>query len=166
MPVAIQIAKHFKTSPSRILLPLSYVSIIGGTCTLIGTSTNLLVASLSEKAGLEPIGVFEFFGLGAILFVVGGLYTMLVPMRFLPPRSDTSSLTRKYRLSSFLTEVIVPSDSRLVGRTVLDARISEAFQLNVLEILRGKERIALDLRNTAIEADDQLIVRGEMENIV
>lgn len=166
MPVAIQIAKHFKTSPSRILLPLSYVSIIGGTCTLIGTSTNLLVASLSEKAGLEPIGVFEFFGLGAILFVIGGLYTVLVPMRFLPPRSDTSSLTNKYRLSSFLTEVIVPANSRLVGRTVLDARISEAFQLNVLEILRGKKRIALDLRNTAIEAHDQLIVRGEMENIV
>ena len=166
MPVAIQLAKHYDVSPSKILLPLSYISIIGGTCTLIGTSTNLLVASLAEEHGLEPIGVFEFFSLGAILFVVGAAYTLLVPMRFLPPRSDSSSLTRKYRLTAFLTEVIVPENSRLIGRTVLDARISEAFQLNVLEIVRGSSRIALDLRNTAIAAGDQLIVRGEMENII
>ena len=166
MPVAIQLAKHYEVSPSRILLPLSYVSIIGGTCTLIGTSTNLLVGSLAEQHGLAPIGIFEFFGLGAILFVIGAVYTVLVPMRHLPPRSDSSSLTHKYRLTAFLTEVFVPEGSRLIGQTVVDARISEAFQLNVLEILRGEERIALDLRNTAIEADDQLIVRGEMENIV
>ncbi len=166
MPVGIQLAKHFGVSPSKILLPLSYISIVGGTCTLIGTSTNLLVGSLAEENGLEPIGVFEFFGLGAILFGIGTVYTLLVPMRHLPPRSDSSSLTRKYRLTSFLTEVIVPEGSRLVGRTVVDARVSEAFQLNVLEILRGKSRIALDLRNTAIREGDQLIVRGEMENIV
>ena len=166
MPVAIQLAQHFRVSPSKLLLPMSYISIVGGTCTLIGTSTNLLVSSLATRYGLEPIGVFEFMGLGSVLFVIGAIYVFLVPMRYLPPRSVISSLTRKYRLTAFLTEVMVPDGSALIGQTVLDARISERFNLNVLEILRGEQRISVDLRNTQIESGDQLIVRGQMENII
>lgn len=167
LPVSMQLARHYEFSPSKILLPLSYVSIIGGTCTLIGTSTNLLVSGVAtEQFGMEPFGVFEFFGLGAILFVVGGVYTLTIPMKFLPPRADSSNLTQKYRLSNFLTELRVPEGSRIVGSTVVDAKIHEVFQLNVLEILRDKERIAQDLRNTKLLPGDVLIVRGEMEGIV
>lgn len=167
LPVSMQLARHYEFSPSKILLPLSYVSIIGGTCTLIGTSTNLLVSGVATaRFGMEPFGVFEFFGLGAVLFVVGGIYTLTIPMKFLPPRADSSNLTKKYRLSNFLTELRVPEGSRIVGSTVVDAKIHELFQLNVLEILRDKERIAQDLRNTKLRPDDVLIVRGEMEGIV
>lgn len=167
LPVSMQLARHYEFSPSKILLPLSYVSIIGGTCTLIGTSTNLLVSGVATaRFGMEPFGVFEFFGLGAVLFVVGGIYTLTIPMKFLPPRADSSNLTKKYRLSNFLTELRVPEGSRIVGSTVVDAKIHEVFQLNVLEILRDKERIAQDLRNTKLQPDDVLIVRGEMEGIV
>lgn len=166
MPVGIQIAKHYGVSPSRILLPLSYLSIIGGTCTLIGTSTNLLVSSMSEDAGHGAFGVFEFLGLGLVLLVVGGLYVVLVPMRFLKPRATTSKLTDKYRLSAFLTEVKVPAGSPLVGRTVLETQVNRRFRLTVLEILRGDERIAVELRSRPIEADDTLILRGRFEDIV
>ena len=166
MPVGIQIAKHYDVSSSRILLPLSYLSIIGGTCTLIGTSTNLLVSSRSEESGYGAFSMFEFLGLGLILLAVGFTYIVLVPMRFLKPRAATSDLTAKYQLSSFLTEVQVPDGSQLIGRSVLDAHINERFRLTVLEILRGGERIAVDLRARPIQADDLLIVEGRMEDIV
>ena len=166
IPVAMQLARHYEMSPSKMLLPLSYVSIIGGTCTLIGTSTNLLVSALAEGYGLEPFSVFEFFSLGVILFFVGSTYVLLVPMRYLPDRADAEDLTRKYRLTEYLTEVQIPDGSRLAGQTVVDEKLSERFQLTVLEVVRGSQRIAQDLRNTRLQAGDLLIVRGEMENIL
>lgn len=166
MPVGIQLAQHYGISPSRVLLPLSYLSIIGGTCTLIGTSTNLLISSLAERAGVGAFGMFEFLSLGAILFIVGSVYTLTVPMRFLPERSDSSSLTTKYQLTTFLTEVQVPESSRLAGKTVVEERISERFSLTVLEVLRGSSRIASELRNTPLMPGDQLIIRGDMQNIL
>ncbi len=166
MPVGIQIAKHYDVSPSRILLPLSYLSIIGGTCTLIGTSTNLLVSSRSEESGYGAFSMFEFLGLGLILLVVGLIYIVLVPMRFLKPRAATSDLTAKYQLSSFLTEVQVPEGSQLIGSNVVEARINERFRLTVLEILRDGERIAVELRARPIQGGDLLIVEGRMEDIV
>lgn len=166
MPMAMLIAKHFRSSPSRLLIPLSYVAILGGTCTLIGTSTNLLVSSLAAEAGAAPFSVFELAVVGVPLFLVGLVYVSLVPMRWLPQRSDPESLTGKYRMSEFLTEVKVPEGSPLAGRTVLEEGLSQRFQLNVLEILRGQERIATDIRSTPIEADDVLIVRGAMDDIV
>ena len=166
MPVGIQIAKHYDVSPSRILLPLSYLSIIGGTCTLIGTSTNLLVSSRSEESGYGAFSMFEFLGLGLILLVVGLAYIVLVPMRFLKPRTATSSLTAKYQLSSFLTEIQVPEGSSLIGSNVVEARINERFRLTVLEILRDGERIAVELRARPIQGGDLLIVEGRMEDIV
>ena len=166
MPVGIQIAKHYDVSPSRILLPLSYLSIIGGTCTLIGTSTNLLVSSRSEESGYGAFSMFEFLGLGLILLAVGFTYIVLVPMRFLKPRAATSDLTAKYQLSSFLTEVQVPEESQLIGSNVVEARINERFRLTVLEILRGGERIAVELRARPIQGGDLLIVEGRMEDIV
>lgn len=166
MPVGIQIAKHYGVSPSRILLPLSYLSIIGGTCTLIGTSTNLLVSSMSEEAGYGAIGVFEFLGLGLVLLVVGGLYVVLVPMRLLESRAGRTGLTEKYGLTSFLTEVKVPEGSALIGRTVLDAQVNRRFRLTVLEILRGEDRIVVELRSRPVVAGDTLILRGRFADIV
>ena len=166
MPVAIQLARHYKFSPSKLLLPLSYTAIFGGTMTLLGTSTNLLVSSLSAQRGAGAFSVFEFLFLGLILFGVGLIYNILVPMRLLPSRVIPTNLTRGYHLSAFLTEVRIPEGSRLVGRTVVEEQISERHQINVLEIIRGKAKIPSDLRNTTLEADDLLLVRGAMENIL
>jgi len=166
MPVAIQLAKHYGFSPSKLLLPLSYTAIFGGTMTLLGTSTNLLVSSLSAERGAGAFSVFEFMLLGIVLFGVGLLYNILVPMRFLPSRVIPTNLTRGYNLSAFLTEVKIPSGSRLVGRTVVEEKISERHQINVLEIIRGKSKIPSQLRNTPLEAEDLLLVRGAMEDIL
>ncbi len=166
MPVAIQLARHYKFSPSKLLLPLSYTAIFGGTMTLLGTSTNLLVSSLSAQRGAGVFSVFEFLSLGLVLFGVGMIYNALVPMRLLPSRVIPTNLTRGYHLSGFLTEIKIPAGSRLVGRTVVEEQISERHQINVLEIIRGKSKIPSDLRNTRLDGDDLLLVRGAMENIL
>ncbi len=166
MPVAIQLARHFRFSPSKILLPLSFTAIFGGTCLLIGTSTNLLVSALAEDSPVGEFSMFEFVYLGGVFLVVGLVYNIFVVMRFIPSRSIISSLTRKYHLRGFLTELRVSPGSRLVGRTVVQEQVSERFEMNVLEILRGKRKIYQDIRNTPLEVDDVLLVRGEMEDIV
>jgi di/tricarboxylate transporter len=165
MPVGIQLAKHYGKSSSRILLPLSYISIVGGTCTLIGTSTNLLVSALSEQHGYGALGMFEFLGLGAILFGIGLAYTILVPVRILQSE-ESSSLTTKYELAAFLTELHVTETSRLRGKTVVEEQVSERFRLNVLEIIRGTEVIATDIRFETLENGDRLIVRGAMDDLL
>jgi di/tricarboxylate transporter len=166
MPVALLIARRYRFSPSKVLLPLSYISIAGGTCTLIGTSTNLLVSSLAVDHGLPPFRVFEFAPLGIILLGTALVYCMVVLWPLLPSRVESTSLTSKYHLSSYLTEVRVPEGSPLVGQTVLERGISERFQLNVLEIVRGQYKIAQDIRYTPLKDDDVLLVRGAMEDIV
>ncbi len=166
LPITLDLAKRFRVSPSKVLLPLSFAAIFGGTCTLIGTSTNLLVAALAVEAGLPPFTVFEFLWLGGVLFVVGMVYVFVFSDRLLPDRVSQTSLTGKYHMSAYLTEVEVPAGSRFVGRTVVDEQISDRFQLNVLEILRGRERIATDIRNTRLETGDILIVRGSMADIL
>ena len=166
MPVAIDVAKHFGFSPSKILLPLSYACILGGTCTLLGTSTNLIVSSMAAERTGSGFTLFELSGIGVVLLVAGMIYNFLVPMRFLPSRSIISSLTRKYHLNTFLTEVKVPQNSPLIGRTVVEEGISKRFGINVLEILRGREKIATELRSTRVKPDDVLLVRGPVQNIV
>ncbi len=166
MPVAIQLAHHHGKSPSKILLPLSWVSIFGGLCTLIGTSTNLLVAALAEEHGMERFGVFEFLSVGIVLFIVGMIYTLLVPLKKLPSRAKISNLTSKFEMAGYLTELKVQYGSGLVGRTVIDEDIHSSFRLNVLEILRGDQKIAIDIRNTPMEIGDLLLVRGAMKDIL
>ncbi len=166
MPVSIHLARHYRFSPSKILLPLSYTAIFGGTCTLLGTSTNLLVSSLSEKHGAGAFSVFEFAALGTVLFAVGMVYIVVGPMRYLPSRSILTSLTRKYHLGGFLTELRVPEGSKLINRTVFEENLRARYQFNVLEILRGDQKISADLRNTPIQADDVLLVRAAMEDIL
>jgi len=166
MPVAIHLARHYRFSPSKILLPLSYTAIFGGTCTLLGTSTNLLVSALSEQSGVGAFTMFEFLELGGIFLAVGIVYNITLAGRLLPSRTILSSLTRQYHLSGFLTELRVPPTSGLVGRTVLEEQISDRFQMNVLEIIRDDQKIYQDLRNTSIRPDDILLVRGSVEDIV
>ena len=166
MPVAIHLARLNKFSPSKILMPLSYTAIFGGTFTLLGTSTNLLVGSLSAQQGAGTLTMFEFAPLGGLFILVGLAYNLLVPMRFMPSRSIDSSLTRKYHLTGFLTELRVPAGSKLIDKNVLSEHVAERFQMNVLEIVRGGQKIFQDIRNTAIAENDILLVRGAMEDIL
>ncbi|MCF7798095.1 MAG: SLC13 family permease [Lentisphaeria bacterium] len=166
LPLAMQLAQRFKLSPSRILLPLSYASMFGGTMTLIGTSTNLLVNNVVTKAGYPALGMFEFTKMGLVFTAFGLVYVFILAQRYMPNRAIISSLTRKYRMSSYLTEVQISEDSPLVGSTCLSQNVSQQFNIIILEIVRNGEKMSTDLRNRILQVGDLLIVQGKLDDII
>ncbi len=167
MPVTIRLAQKYKLSPSKMLIPLSYAAILGGTLTLVGTSTNLLVNSIYvAEPGVEPLGMFEFMKYGVILMTVGLLYVLLIAPMLLPSRTTTSSLTKSYHLGGYLTEMKVTSDSPLNGKTCLDRNINKNYDVMVLDILRDGNMITNSIRLTRLRTGDILFVRGTLENFL
>ena len=167
MPVTIRLAHKYKLSPSKMLIPLSYAAILGGTLTLVGTSTNLLVNSIFVgTSNFEPLGMFEFFKYGIILMVIGLFYILFIAPRLLPSRTVTSSLTRSYHLGGYLTEMKIRNDSPLVGKTCMDRGINRNYDVMVLDILREGKMITDMIRLTTLRAGDVLFVRGTLENFL
>ena len=167
MPVSIRLAQKYKMSPSKMLIPLSYAAILGGTLTLVGTSTNLLVNSIYiETPGVEPMGMFEFMRYGLILMAVGLLYILFIAPMILPSRTSTSSLTKSYRLGGYLTEMKITAESPLNGKTCLERGINKNYDVMVLDILRDGKMITNMIRLTRLREGDILFVRGTLENFL
>tara|TARA_Y200000002_G_scaffold382195_1_gene398438 strand:+ start:868 stop:2661 length:1794 start_codon:yes stop_codon:yes gene_type:complete len=167
MPVSIRLAQKYKMSPSKMLIPLSYAAILGGTLTLVGTSTNLLVNSIYiETPGVEPMGMFEFMRYGLILMAVGLLYILFIAPMILPSRTSTSSLTKSYRLGGYLTEMKITAESPLNGKTCLERGINKNYDVMVLDILRDDKMITNMIRLTRLREGDILFVRGTLENFL
>ena len=163
LPVTLSVCARTRTAPARVLLPMSYAAQMGGVCTLLGTSSNLLTNSLAVQHGLKPFAVFDFTRLGAILAVVGIVYLMLVG-RWLLPRHTTVKHTEHYELGNFVTELAVTEGSPLIGSSVASARISEKFGVYVLEVTRADVFLNVS-REREIEAGDILIARGDWQRL-
>lgn len=167
LPVVLGIAARRNISPSKLLMPLAFGAILGGTCTLIGTSTNLAVSGALPRYGIQPFTMFELTRVGVVIVAVGMLYMLLLGLRLLPRGKPADSLTEQYHVRQYMTEVIVLDDSPLIGKTFAEARISDELDLTVLGILRGQEqdRIAPS-PDQQIEVDDLLLVQGRVEDIL
>jgi di/tricarboxylate transporter len=167
LPVVLGIGTRRKISPSKLLMPLAFGAILGGTCTLIGTSTNLAVSGALTRYGMEPFSMFELTPVGVPIVCIGMLYMLFVGRRLLPTREPEPSLTEQYHVRQYVTEVIVLDDSPLVGKTLEEARISDELDLSVLGILRGdrQDRIAPH-PHEQIKAGDLLLVQGRVEDIL
>ncbi|MBC3542164.1 SLC13 family permease [Rufibacter sediminis] len=159
----VGVAKKMRTSSSKYLMPLAYASILGGTCTLIGTSTNVAVSGYMTKAGYEPFGFFEFSGVGMIIFVVGIAYMMTIGKRMLPNNAP-QGLTTRYNIKTYLTEIIVQEDSPLIGQVAFTSDLSK-MGFRILNIIRSKENFLPDYR-TRIRTNDVLLVEGEIEDLI
>ena len=166
IPLAIDLCQRFHISPTKVLLPLSYAAIFGGTLTLIGTSTNLVVSSIMEDLNLVPFSMFEFTKLGIIFLVLGTLYNMVISKWFMPSRSIISSLTRKYHMGSFLTEFKVAEDSSLVGHTYSEMDISQKYNLQVYKIIRDSQNIRFNLQNVIIREGDIFLVQINVKDML
>ena len=167
MPVTIRLAHRYQISPSKMLIPLSYAAILGGTLTLVGTSTNLLVNSIyMSYEGVEPLGMFEFFRYGIIILIVGTIYLLIVAPRLIPSRTVTSSLTKSYHLGGYLTEMRIKKESALVGKSCLDRSINHNYDVTVLDIIRDQKHIVNNIRRTILKEGDILFVRGTLENFI
>jgi di/tricarboxylate transporter len=166
LPVVMGIGARRKISPSKLLMPLAFGAILGGTCTLIGTSTNLAVSGALPRYGMEPFSMFELTTVGVSIVGVGMLYMLLVGLRLLP-RRDSQSLTEQYHVRQYMTEVIVLDNSPLIGKTLGEARIGDDLDLTVLGILRGAEQYRIAPHpHELIKADDLLLVQGRVEDIL
>ena len=166
IPLGIDLCQRFRISPTKVLLPLSYAAIFGGTLTLIGTSTNLVVSSIMEEMNMAPFSMFEFTKLGLIFLVLGTLYNMIISKWFMPSRSIISSLTRKYHMGSFLTEFKVGEDSPLIGNAYKDLDISQNYNLQVYKIIRDSENIRFNLQNIIIREGDIFLVHINVKDML
>lgn len=166
IPLAIDLCQRFHISPTKILLPLSYAAIFGGTLTLIGTSTNLIVSSVMEEFNMTPFSMFEFTKLGVIFLVLGTLYNLIISKWFMPSRSIISSLTRKYHMGSFLTEFKIGEDSPLIGRSYGEMEIAQNYNLQVYKIIRDSKNIRFNLHNIIIHKDDIFLVQINVKEML
>ena len=136
MPVSIRLSQKYKMSPSKMLIPLSYAAILGGTLTLVGTSTNLLVNSIYIlEPGMEPMGMFEFTKYGMILMIIGLAYILFIAPMLLPSRTSTSSLTKSYHLGGYLTEMKVTEESPLNGTTCMARGINKNYETGLYSLV-------------------------------
>ncbi|MYJ15477.1 MAG: sodium-coupled transporter [Acidimicrobiia bacterium] len=164
IPLVTILAGRRKLSASKLLIPLSYASQFGGVCTLIGTSTNLLVSSISEEAGYGAFTMFEFSRMGLVLFAAGVAFFLLFGRWLLPDRR-TPELAAAYQLGQYITELRVGRGSPLVGKSVLESRLGEDHDITVLRVLNTGEDGWAPLRRT-LQPEDVLLVRGSLTDLI
>jgi len=166
LPVVIGLAARSKIPPSKLLMPLAFGAILGGSCTLIGTSTNLAVSGAITRYGQEPFSMFELAPVGIITFAVGMLYMLFIGRKMLPSRGGEATLTEQYQIRDYISELLVLPDSELVGKTLEEANINNLLELNVLGIIRDGERIIAPSSSERIRRRDSLIVEGKISDIL
>ncbi|MDT7688215.1 MAG: hypothetical protein QOE46_974 [Acidobacteriota bacterium] len=181
VPVVLGIAHRARVQPSKLLMPLAFGAILGGTCTLIGTSTNLAVSGGLAKLGqnqeliqrfhidprlLAPYTMFELTPVGIGIVVVGMLYMLLLGLRLLPSRGGAESLMEQYQMREYISEVIVVAGSPLAGKTLAEGNLSEMLDLTVIGILRGKQGRLPPRGEEVLQEGDLLLVQGSMDDIL
>ena len=166
IPVAIRLAQTVGTSPSKLLIPLSYASIFGGTTTLIGTSTNLLVDGVSQEAGLAPFGIFEMTGAGLFLALAGTLYMLLFGKWLLPVRDTLADLLPNTKNRRFVAQVLIPVESVLVGKTVRETGFSAEKGFTVIDVMRENRSRRDELASLTLEAGDRLVIRSPVSEML
>jgi len=165
IPVITGIARDLNLAPSKLLLPLSYCAIMGGTCTLIGTSTNLVVDGAARQAGMEPFGIFEMSAVGIAVSVTGLIYLAVVAPRILPDRKDFSLLDGASE-SRFITDARIPEGSSLIGRRPDDVPFLKLRDLRLLDVVRNSQTLRHDIEHIELQAGDRLVLESPMSEVL
>lgn len=169
IPAVNELAKKANTSPSKLLMPLSFAAMMGGTLTLIGTSSNLLASDVWARQGgptAEPFTMFEFTQLGVLILVVGILYLLTVGRYLTPARIGVDGETgAEFGMSEYLTDVVVREESPLVDMRVQDVHRNDEYDIDIFQILRDGRTIASDLSRQRIQTGDILAIRTDEETI-
>ena len=154
-------------SPSKVLLPLSFATVLGGTMTLLGSSVNLLASEVSSKLGYGAFGLFDFTPIGIGVWLVGSLVMVLLADRFLPDRGrNDDDLLADLSSSGYLTEVKIPAGSELIGQSLHGSRLQRRFDVDVLELHRASERFLPPLADRTLMLGDRLLLRCSREDLL
>ena len=174
LPMVTDLAQKGKTSPSKLLMPLSFASMFGGTLTLIGTSTNILASEITGRLGrelgiayLEEFSMFEFTALGALVMAVGIVYLMTVGRWLVPERIKVAEgLTDEFEMADYLTEVVVREDSPIIGQTVRSALQETDLDVDLVQLIRDDETFLEPLGPKVIQPGDVFTVRTDRDTLV
>ena len=165
IPVVLRIAASNKISSSKILMPLSFASMFGGVCTLIGTSTNILVSSIAVQYGQPAFSMFEFTSLGLLFFGAGLIYMVFVGIRMIKAKDVPSDLTQKYSMSDYLTDIVLLPEAKSVGTRLVESPLIKEVEIDILDVVRNGRRLLRPTSEIVFEANDVLRIRGDVKKI-
>jgi len=165
MRILIKLSKSIPLSLSRFLMPLSFAGILGGSCTLLGTSTNLLVSSIALEYGLPEFQIFEFSHIGIVFFLVGLVYLIFAGRFLLPNRKKEDDLTQEYAIHDYLTELVVEEKSMFVGKRIDETPFFTDEEIDLIEIKRKGSKPYFPNEIQSLQAGDILLVKSSIEKL-
>lgn len=165
IPVIISLSKDLGKSASKLLMPMSFAAMFGGVCTLIGTSTNLLVDSIAKENGLAGFGMFEFAPVGIIFFVAGFIYIFTIGIKLIPERRKDESLTDTFEMQSYLTDVVLQPNSAFVETPLKNTELIQNLDLDIVEVFDSDGNSKPDRFTIKLEANDVLRIRGSVKEL-
>ncbi|BCU14442.1 SLC13 family permease [Microcystis aeruginosa] len=168
LPIVEDWCKKQKISPSKLLIPLSYATVLAGMITVVGTSTNILASGISAKLGYGEFSLFQFTALGLVTFLAGLIYLTIFAPKLLPDRKSSTGefLEDDYGSKVYLSEVIITPRSNLIGQTLSQSGLQRKFNFDVLELIRNKVHLSQPLADKVLNAADILIVHSSREELL
>ena len=166
IPVFVQLSQTLGTKASKLLIPLSYAAIMGGSLTLIGTSTNLLVDGVARTRGLEPFGILEIMPIGLVVCAWGLLYMIIVGPRLLPDRDSMANMLSDRSKMKFFTEAVIPPDSNLIGREVTGVQLFKREGVRLIDVIRGDVSLRRNLKGVELRVGDRVVLRTQMTELL
>lgn len=166
IPVFVQLARSLGINASRLLIPLSYAAIMGGTLTLIGTSTNLLVDGVAQAQGLPAFSIFEVTPIGLVVVLWGMTYLYVVGRWLLPDRDSMADMLSDRSRMKFFTEAVIPPESNLVGREVLSVQLFKREGVRLIDVVRGDVSLRRNLKDVVLQVGDIVVLRSQITELL